>query len=108
MIIYRIESIHDKLGPFRKGAPYPHNPFWKQTKPQVDGVEMEIQDVCGCRSRADLKAWFPEITYDMLMQSGYRCFEFMVDEKDVRVCPTTRQVVFDYRKIKMRLSTDLY
>ena len=107
MKVYRIEN-KTNTGPFKKGLPYPHSKNWKARRPQIDGIEMTSNLYCGCKSLSDLRAWFPSNSYSALLLFGFDTYEMDVDAKHVRVCPTTRQVVFKRFKIKNKICVDLY
>jgi hypothetical protein len=107
MKIYQIENSMNN-GPFKRGLPYPYSKNWKTKLPQIDGIKMNLQLYCGCKSIADLKSWFPSNNYSALLFFGFNAYEMEVDNKHVKICPTTRQVVFKRSGIRKKVNISLY
>lgn len=63
---------------------------------------------CGCQSIEDLRSWFPSNNYSALLFFGFNAYEIDVDKKDVKVCSTTKQVVFRRNKSATENNINLY
>lgn len=107
MKIYRVENKIN-MGPFKKGLPYPYSKNWNNKRPQVDNVVMSSNLYCGCKSIEDLRFWFPSNSYAALMFFGYNAYEMEICTKNVKVCATTNQIIFNKNMITNKNSINLY
>ena len=107
MTVYRVENKIN-MGPFKKGLPHLKTKDWRATTPQVDNVKMSPNLYCGCQSIGDLRSWFPVNNYSALLLFGYNSYEMEIDNSHVKICPTTKQVVFKRDKIIKKNSINLY